>query len=190
MANELWDGAELGGQGQYGPKLQTPKEAEEYQAGGNPGGNLNYEQLWDLYEQDKISGYTASEFGMGSQYEQYIQDPTRKPFEILEEGFKANIGGADIGGQSKIASQAQQADVARSQSGMAYSGDLETAAVKADEAIFGNISESKGKLRTALKSDVFKEQTRQLDRFYDDIGAVLSLKAQQEAASAGGGGKK
>ena len=152
-------------------------------ANGSEGisGGLGYDELWSKYISGGLGRYMKDEFDLGDNYLQYITPMSQEPFNIAREGRDSKL--AAIGSQAlqqmgKIRSQA--ADT-RSQADLAHSGSIEAELNQAKRGLFTDFRQGSNEALAQFGSAKYDEEQRQLERFYDDIGGVISMKQTAEA---------
>ena len=167
-----------------------------------PSGNLDYNQLTDIYGQGDLNKYLAESFGatQGKDYSMYFQDLTRgagtadDPFDFLERGFETQkkelkleaerAEGALGATTTRAAGGARQAArSAQSKSGFATQGSVTGQMAgqlrdigqdfKAGQMAIGeDYSLGREKALTSYQEGVYGEERRITDRFYDMIGTL------------------
>ena len=186
----------------YTPENLQAQYEKQSEAGGYIG-QLGFEAATGMTDIEK-AGYLSSEFDIGEEYSQYITPFETKPFEFLEEGFgleQRGLGQQLQKGRRTLSSTAREGlfdlssgtKAAKSQSGMAYSGTIQQQFERQKKGLFEDYSTGMQDLQQSYTlgmdesqlgytTDVYGEQQRQMERFYDDIGGVVQLK------KGGGGG--
>tara|TARA_R100000742_G_C4276298_1_gene97265 strand:- start:1684 stop:2460 length:777 start_codon:yes stop_codon:yes gene_type:complete len=86
---------------------------------------------------------------------------------------KNKLFGAGLGARKQLNTIEGQADSARNKSNLAYSGTVESAVNQSKDLLFKDYQSTTDSIGTQTRQSIFDEEQRQLERFYDDIGAVL-----------------
>ena len=152
---------------------------------GTPTGNISYDELSYLQQSGDLSKYLSKTWGLGGQYAKYITDLEQKPFEMMKEAAGQQIGQASSATQAQLRQTYSQEAKAAGKAGFATSGGIANAMNLQKEQLLGGFQQDVSGVQLGLEKDVYGEQQRQQERFFDEIGAI-----KQMQSSDGGGGKK
>ena len=139
-------------------------------------GYQGYQSLWDLSQGGGLADYLKSEFGIGSDYKQYITPFEDKPFEFLEAGlgleqealgYETTTGLREVGGA---------ADTAYRQSNMANVGGITKGFEQQKDKLMTAYGFGMEQAQLGYEIDVYGERDRQEQGFYDDIAGIIQMK--------------
>ena len=158
-----------------------------YDAGGNQiQGALDWDQLLYLSNTNQLNQYTMNEFGLGEDFQQYITPISQEPFELLGQMQKNKLGQVGLKSRLGMNTMNRQANAARQKSNLAFSGGIESQLNQSKNELLREHDLGVTGVEVQTRQSIFDEEQRQLERFYDDIGAIMQLDAMNNS----GGGKK
>ena len=186
-----------------GADLGTIEEGQQglftkgYEQVGGATGQLDFGQLSEYAGSDdpflSLGGYLRSEFGLGEEYQKYITPFQQERFGFMERGFgleQQNLmqnfeatGGKLRQGLGQVSGQAR---TAAGQSRMASVGGVTQGFEQKKKDLLQDYSrgqEAYGlgmqQVQLGYETDVYGEQERQAERFYDELRDVIQI---QQAA--------
>ena len=130
-----------------------------------------------------------SQFGLGGQrniekYQKYITGFQQTPFELMKKQALGSLEQQQYESSQGLADVGTKVEAARSKTGFAFSGATEG-------GLRGALTQAAGAKRSGRQQTMadweqrrFGEQQKQISQFYDDIGAVVQMKAQAQQAAA------
>tara|TARA_Y100000034_G_C6863225_1_gene393137 strand:- start:936 stop:1544 length:609 start_codon:yes stop_codon:yes gene_type:complete len=149
-------------------------------------GPQDYESLWGMSQGGSLGSYLSREFGLGGEYTKYLTPFEDKPFEFLEQG----LGLQQDKLSSEYGEQLSKVDPTLSQgyakTGFATTGEITQQGEAQKKSLMDVWERGTKQAQHGYATDVYGEQQRQVERFYDDVGQVVQMKQGQSS----GGGKK
>jgi len=140
-----------------------------------PTGYQGYQSLWDLSQRGGLAGYLENEFGIGTDYEQYITPFDDQPFKLLKAGLGLEQEALGYETTTGLREAGGAADTAYRQSNMANVGGITQALNLQKEKLMKAFKQSQEKLQLGYETDVYDEQQAQEERFYDDITGIIQM---------------
>lgn len=150
-------------------------------------GGLDYDQLMSQYSSGTLGDYLGDEFDLGDEYMKYITPLSAEPFQIAREGRDQKLTAAGSSAIQALGKTKAEASDVRGKSDLAFSSSIEDTVNQAKRGLFSDYKSGAGQAVSSFGSTKYDEEQRQLERFYDDIGGIISMKEAKEADS---GGKK
>lgn len=149
-------------------------------------GALNWSAIYNMSSAD-MGDYLSSEFGLGSQYLQYITPLDMEPFQAEYKSYALNRDTLMGKTGDAIIDLGRTSDTLAAKSGFASSGQVAQMEKEQEVNIMGDYESKLEGLGIDTMKRVTAEQGRQVEQYYNDIHRILSLDASKEAASSGGG---
>ena len=175
---------------QHAVYTQTWEEALADPEPEVPTGYQDYQSLWDLSQRGGLADYLDDEFGIGTDYEQYITPFSEEPFEFLEaglgleqEGLRTTMKGARYETTTGLGEARGAVDTAYAQSNMANVGGITQVFEQQKDKLMETFEQSRAAYDLGMKQaqlgyeiDVYGERDRQEGKFYDDIAGIIQMK--------------
>jgi len=175
---------------QHAVYTQTWEEALADPEPEVPTGYQDYQSLWNLSQRGGLADYLDDEFGIGTDYEQYITPFSEEPFEFLEaglgleqEGLRTTMKGARYETTTGLGEARGAVDTAYAQSNMANVGGITQVFEQQKDKLMETFEQSRAAYDLGMKQaqlgyeiDVYGERDRQEGKFYDDIAGIIQMK--------------
>ena len=147
-----------------------------------PTGYQGYQSLWDLSlgKGEGLADYLENEFGIGTDYEQYIRPFENKPFELLEAGLGLEQKGLRTATTTGLGEAGRGASTAYAQSNLVNVGGITQGFEQQKDKLTAAYGFDMEQAQLGYETDVYGEQKTQEERFYDDIQDIIQMKAGEE----------